>query len=121
MQLLASEGTESGSTRGLGWVPGRVVRLEPQGGDRRIPHVGWNELVHPGSFPLFEGVESGTDVYFVHSYHMVPEEPCDAVATTPYCGGFVSAVARGTIFGLQFHPEKSQRVGAIMLRNFLQI
>ena len=121
MQLLASEGTESGSTGGLGFVPGHVVRLEPEGGDRRIPHVGWNELVHTDSCPLFEGVESGTDVYFVHSYHMVPDVPSDAVATTPYCGGFVSAVARGTIFGLQFHPEKSQRVGATMLRNFLQV
>jgi glutamine amidotransferase len=121
MQLLASEGTEGESTAGLGWIPGRVMRLEPQGEDRRIPHMGWNELVHSGSFPLFDGIESGRDVYFVHSYHLIPSAPTDAVATTPYCGGFVSAVARGTIFGVQFHPEKSQRTGAAVLRNFLRI
>lgn len=121
MQLLASESSEGEPTPGLGWIPGRVVRFEPQGEDRRIPHVGWNELVHSGSFPLFDGIESGRDVYFVHSYHLIPDAPADAVATTPYCGGFVSAVARGTIFGVQFHPEKSQRIGATLLRNFLRM
>jgi imidazole glycerol-phosphate synthase subunit HisH len=120
MQLLASEGTEGGVTAGLGWVPGRVVRLEPQNGDRRIPHVGWNELV-PGSSPLFDGIESGTDVYFVHSYHVVPDSTSDIASMTPYCGGFVSAIDRGTVFGVQFHPEKSQRAGAMILRNFLKI
>jgi imidazole glycerol-phosphate synthase subunit HisH len=121
MQLLASEGTEGEATAGLGWIPGRVVRFEPQGEDRRIPHVGWNELVHSGTSQLFDGIESGRDVYFVHSYHLIPESATDAVGTTPYCGGFVSAVARGTIFGVQFHPEKSQRIGAAVLRNFLRV
>jgi glutamine amidotransferase len=121
MQLLASEGTEGGVTPGFGWVPGRVVRLEPQNGDRRIPHVGWNELLHTGSSQLLDGIESGTDVYFVHSYHMIPESSSDIASTTPYCGGFVSTVEHGTVFGVQFHPEKSQRAGSMILRNFLEI
>jgi glutamine amidotransferase len=121
MQLLAEKGFEGGEHPGLGWIAGHVVRLEPTESDWRIPHVGWNE-VHPteGS-PLFEGMAPGSDFYFVHSYHFVPDDPDDVRATTPYAGGFVSAVGNGLVFGAQFHPEKSQRTGFAVLRNFLAL
>ena len=119
MQLLATKGWEGGETQGLCLIEGEVRRLEPSGGDTRIPHVGWNEVHHVVSSPLFKDVPSRKDFYFVHSYHFCPRHAEDAIARTPYCGGFVSAVAHGRIFGTQFHPEKSQKFGFQILRNFL--
>jgi glutamine amidotransferase len=121
MQMLATRGREGGEVAGLGWVDGEVRRLQPAGGDTRIPHIGWSEVVPTGPSPLFAGIEPGRDFYFVHSYHLVCHDPADVVACTPYCGGFVSAIARGSIHGVQFHPEKSQRVGFALLRNFLAL
>jgi len=119
MQLLATTGHEGGETAGLGWIDGDVVRLEPTDLDRRVPHIGWNELNPQGHDDLFEGVPSGADVYFVHSYHLACRDEADVAATTPYCGGFVSAVRRGNVAGFQFHPEKSQRHGLQLLSRFL--
>jgi glutamine amidotransferase len=119
MQMLATRGHEGGMTEGLGWIDGEVRRLEPTGRDSRIPHIGWNEVVFARPSELFAGVDSGRDFYFVHSYHLICHDKEDVLAVTPYCGGFVSALARGRIFGVQFHPEKSQRLGFQILRNFL--
>lgn len=121
MQLMATESLEVQRTGGLGWIPGQVRRLEPAGGDTRIPHVGWNEVVTVRPSPLFSGVPSGKDFYMVHSYHLVCDREEDVLARTPYCGGFVSAVGRERMFGVQFHPEKSQRPGFAVLRNFLAL
>lgn len=121
MQLLASSSTEGGTTGGLGWIPGEVRRLVPTVGDPRVPHVGWN-TVHPvGPSPLFAGVEGETDFYFVHSFHFVPDADGDIAATTPYADGLVSSVAHDHVFGVQFHPEKSQRAGFRVLANFLEV
>lgn len=121
MQLLAEMGTEGGETQGLGLIPGRVIRLEPVHGKERIPHVGWNEVHFQGPHSLFDGIEKGTDFYFVHSYHFVPHDKENALAITPYCGSFVSVVGRGTVLGTQFHPEKSSKAGLRLLKNFLKI
>lgn len=121
MQLLASRGTEHGETEGLGLVAGSVVRLEPAGPDDRVPHVGWNEVAPRYDHPLLRGIPGGADFYFVHSYHFVPADEAAALAHTPYCGGFVSAVAVGNIMGVQFHPEKSQQHGMTLLRDFLAV
>ena len=121
MQLLGSRGYEGGVTEGLGWIEGEVRRLEPPGEDQRIPHIGWNEVAFTRASPLFSGVDTGHDFYFVHSYHLACHDKEDVLAVTPYCGGFVSAIARGRIFGVQFHPEKSQRLGFQVLRNFLAL
>jgi glutamine amidotransferase len=86
-----------------------------------VPHVGWNQVEVQRPSPLFTGIRDGTDFYFVHSYHFVCAEAADCVATTPYCGGFASAVSRGHIFGVQFHPEKSQRAGLDLIGNFLAL
>lgn len=120
MQLLATKGWEGGECAGLGLVPGEVKRLQAPSPEVRIPHVGWNEVRHVDGEPLFDGIPSGTDYYFVHSYHFLPARPEHAVATTPYCGQFVAAVRSGPVCGVQFHPEKSARMGLRLLRNFLE-
>ena len=121
MQLLAR----------LGWRgEDRRARRDPRRGapsssrtaaTSRIPHVGWNEVELDGESPLFDGISSGRDFYFVHSYHFRCDDARACWHERRTAGGFVSAVARGTIFGVQFHPEKSQRAGFQLLRNFLKM
>lgn len=120
MQLLSDYSEEGGHHDGLGLIPGRVIRLIPKKSDERVPHIGWNEIAPIGaSCPLFADITAGTDVYFVHSYHFQADDRADITATTPYAGGFVSAMARDNIHGVQFHPEKSAVAGLRILRNFM--
>ncbi len=121
MQLLATRGWEGGETAGLNLIPGEVHRLSPTTNQTRIPHIGWNEVAFERDCRLFDGIPSRRDFYFVHSYHFVCDDPSAVVARTPYCGTFVSAVRRDGVYGVQFHPEKSQRLGFRVLRNFLSI
>ena len=123
MQLMAARGVEGGETRGLGWIEGECVRLEPAGGEVRIPHVGWNDVEYSGKVApaLLAGIPTGRDFYFVHSYHLRCARAEDVAARTPYCGGFTSLVGGGTVCGAQFHPEKSQQDGFKLLRNFLAL
>lgn len=118
MQLLADKGHEGGETPGLGLIHGEVTRFVPPNGER-VPHVGWNEVrpTRPGA--LLAGIPSGTDFYFVHSYHFRAAQPESVLATTPYCGEFTAVVGTGNVAGAQFHPEKSSRPGFQLLRNFL--
>jgi glutamine amidotransferase len=118
MQLLASVGYEGGPTPGLDLVPGRVERIEP-GEGLRVPHVGWNEVNQTRAHPVFDEIPSGRDFYFVHSYHLRCDHAEDVIATVRYGTDIVAAVSRGNVTGVQFHPEKSQRVGFALLRNFL--
>lgn len=123
MQLLAEEGLEGGRTRGLGWIPGLVGRLSPAPGER-VPHVGWNEVHRTAAgrtSRLTSALADGRDFYFVHSYAVACASPDDVLATTPYCGGVPSIIGRGQVFGVQFHPEKSQRAGLGLLRSFLAL
>ncbi len=121
MQMLATGSEEGGKVGGLGLVPGEVMRLQPVEDSERVPHIGWNEVTATNGHELFDGVVSGADFYFVHSFHFVPKSDDHVAAKTPYCGGFSSAVARDNIMGVQFHPEKSQAVGFALLRNFLRM
>lgn len=118
MQLLADESDEGVKTRGLGLIPGRVERIVPDDPAERVPHVGWNEVRHQGA-RLFDGIPSGADFYFVHSYRFVPAGEGAILAVTPYAGETVSAVGLGRVAGVQFHPEKSSRAGFRLLQNFL--
>lgn len=119
MQLLADKGYEGVETNGLGFIPGEVIKLHSDQGER-IPHVGWNEVCQSQvQHPLLAGIGDGVDFYFVHSYHFRVERVSDILATTPYCGQFVSVVGVGNVFGAQFHPEKSSRSGMQLLKNFL--
>jgi glutamine amidotransferase len=119
MQLLSSSGCEGGTTRGLNFIPGEVRRLIPQNENERLPHVGWNELYVRKRTKLLENISDGSDFYFVHSYHFVPELISDISAETCYCDGFVGVIERKNVFGTQFHPEKSGRMGFQILKNFL--
>lgn len=119
MQLLADSGCEGGEHPGLGLVCGQVVRLDGLGCQERIPHVGWNSLELTGKpDPLLEGIQEGADVYFVHSYAFSNAIPEDVSATVSYGARFPAMVRSGLVFGTQFHPEKSSRVGLRMLENF---
>ena len=121
MQLLADTGTEFRECAGLGWIPGRVEMIEREPPDLRLPQMGWNELEIANAEPLFAGVEGDTSCYFVHSFHLCPREPADVAATVDYGGPVTAAVARGNVFGVQFHPEKSQKVGLQILDNFAKL
>lgn len=117
MQLLFEESTEGGRHRGLGLLSGRVVRFSAA--DLLIPHMGWNRLEVVQSHPLLIDLPAQAYAYFVHSYLCVPTDPAATLlATTDYGGPFASVVGEGHVFGLQFHPEKSQSVGLTLLRNF---
>ena len=119
LQLMATVGREHGDTPGFGWLPGEVVALEPRDPALKIPHMGWNELVIERPHPLLAGLDQGSHVYFVHSYHMKLHDPAQRLASVEY-GETVTAVAgRDTIVGTQFHPEKSQAAGLRLLTNFL--
>ena len=122
MQLLATKGYEGGETEGLGWIDGEVRHLTPTEAGERIPHAGWNEVYFSQpDCPLFKGISPGKDFYFVHSYHFCEVNDQEILAYTPYCGRFISAVGKNLIFGVQFHPEKSQRLGFQVLKNFLAL
>ena len=121
MQLLASHGHEGGETAGLDLISGEVMRLEPDGPEVKVPHIGWNEVLLEKPHPLFRDIPSGKDFYFVHSYHFVCKNQEDVLSFTPYCGRFVSAVNRKNVMGVQFHPEKSLQLGLKLLSNFLSV
>ena len=118
MQLMAKWGLEDGRTPGLGWIPGEVRRIEP-GGDLAVPHMGWNGLNLRQDHPILSGLGDEPHVYFTHSYAMVADRDGDVAATAEYGQPITAAVARENMFGTQFHPEKSQRVGLAILANFL--
>ncbi len=120
MQLLVQSGDEHDvHTQGFGWLTGDVKRIEPKNADAKIPHMGWNNLNFTQEHPLFEGLKSGDDVYFVHSYSAQGVIPKEVFAVSDYYGDIVAAIGRDNIFGTQFHPEKSQKNGLRILRNFL--
>lgn len=122
MQFLFDASEEMGQWPGLRLLPGRVVRFEQAAGAAlKVPHVGWNELESRAPHPLLAGLAPGAHAYFVHSYVCLPEHPADVLATADYGGPFAAIVGRGRVYGLQFHPEKSQRVGLQILRNFTAI
>ena len=113
MQLMAEAGEEMGTHAGLGWVPGRVRRLEPGTMDAKVPHMGWNDVVPTTAHPLIEPGEA----YFLHSFAF---EGADVLATTEHAGAVTAAIGRDTMIGVQFHPEKSQRYGLALLERFLE-
>ncbi|ANI78916.1 MULTISPECIES: imidazole glycerol phosphate synthase subunit HisH [Sphingobium] len=116
MQLLADAGEEFGRHAGLGWIPGTVRLIEPTDPAIKVPHMGWNKVSLNGTPPLLETGEA----YFLHSYHFEAADPAHIAAVTDHGGPLVAAVARDTIIGCQFHPEKSQTYGLSFLSRFLE-
>ncbi len=122
-QLLASRGLEHEVVAGLDWIEGEVAAIRPNDPDLKIPHMGWNTLDVSRGHPVLEGVKTGPaglHAYFVHSYQIYPSNRADLVATTDYGGLITAVVARDSIVGVQFHPEKSQTLGLSLIANFLR-
>jgi imidazole glycerol-phosphate synthase subunit HisH len=115
MQLLATTGEEHGVHTGLGWIDGTVKLLEPADPTAKVPHMGWNDVVAATPHDLLIPGEA----YFLHSYHFAVTDPGHVIATSDHAGPIVAAVARDTIVGVQFHPEKSQAYGLAFLKRFL--
>ncbi|UCB46326.1 MAG: imidazole glycerol phosphate synthase subunit HisH [Spirochaetota bacterium] len=115
MQLLFTDSDEHTKTQGLDIIPGHVMQFPA---DRQVPHMGWNEVVQHQKCTLFQGIPDRSDFYFVHSYYGVPDQKNDVVASTDYYSRFACAVQRENVYGVQFHPEKSQKLGLLLLCNF---
>jgi glutamine amidotransferase len=123
MQLLATRGLEHAVVRGLDRIPGEVRAIAPNDPVLKVPHMGWNTMVARQKHPLFEGIAFGDDgwhAYFLHGYHLVAERDDDVAAVADYGGPVTAIVARDTVAGTQFHPEKSQRLGLKLIGNFLK-
>lgn len=122
MQVLFEHGEEHGGIQGLGLLGGDVVKFAASA-DRKVPHIGWNQIEAPAGRdrdPLLRDIPDGAHVYFVHSYYAVPTDPSVIAVETDYGGRFCAAIRKDNLFACQFHPEKSQHVGLQLLRNFVQ-
>ena len=120
LQLLFDRSEESPGAEGLGILRGEVRRI-PDGADRKVPQIGWNDLSYPNPGRLFKGLPEGSYVYFVHSYYLRAEDPAIVTARTQYGVSIDAAVESGSVYACQFHPEKSEQVGMTILRNFLEL
>jgi glutamine amidotransferase len=120
MQLMASVGVEFGEHKGLDWIKGKVVVLDPADRSLRIPQMGWNDLELKRAHPVLADIKAGDHAYFVHSYHFVAERPQDVIATVEYGGPVTAIIGRDNLIGAQFHPEKSQQMGLSLLKSFLK-
>ena len=123
LQMLFDSSEEGGEVPGLGIIPGKVVRFEdgvksPAGEAFKVPQMGWNKVEVLRQAPCFEDIPDGTFFYFAHSYYCVPDDPGVVAGETDYIAKYASAVWRKNIFATQFHPEKSQKYGLQILRNF---
>ena len=127
LQLLFNQSSEFGRVEGLGLLPGEVVRFphpfrDPAGGNElKIPHMGWNTVRIRRESPVLAGFEGDPYFYFVHSYYVVPEDPAVVATETDYGGTFVSGVQHENLYAFQFHPEKSQKNGLALLKNFASL
>jgi len=119
MQMMATVGHEHGEQTGFDWIKGDVVHLAPADKALKIPHMGWNALTNVADHPVFDGINDGDHMYFVHSYHLTPKNPADLLATVEYGEAITAAVGHDNIIGTQFHPEKSQTTGLRLIGNFL--
>jgi glutamine amidotransferase len=120
MQILFESSEEQGPCAGLGVIPGRVVRIVAAAPHIKVPHIGWNRIVHHRPDPMLAGVADGAHVYFDHSYHAVPTDPGLVALDAEHGIRLTAAIRSGNLFACQFHPEKSQTVGLQILRNFVE-
>ena len=121
LQMFADIGYEDSETKGLSWMPGKVIKIDNQNGKYKLPHIGWNQINIVKDSKLLKDIENNSHMYFVHSYEFIPSDKNYISATTDYSSKHVCAVEKENIFGTQFHPEKSEKVGLKMINNFLSL
>jgi len=121
LQMFADIGYEETETKGLGWISGKVSKVDNQNGKYKLPHIGWNQINIVKQSKIFENIENNSHMYFVHSYEFIPEDKNVISATTDYSSNIVCSVETENIFGTQFHPEKSDKLGLKIIDNFINI
>ena len=121
LQMFADIGYEETETKGLGWISGKVSKIDNKSGKFKLPHIGWNEINIKKDSKIFKDIDDKSHMYFVHSYEFVPEDKAVISATTDYSTNVVCAAEKENIFGTQFHPEKSDKVGLKIIDNFLKL
>ena len=121
LQMFADTGYEEIETKGLGWISGKVTKIENQNGKYKLPHIGWNEINILKDSRIFKDIKDKSHMYFVHSYEFVPKDKNIVLATTDYSSNHVCAVEKDNIFGTQFHPEKSDKIGLKIIDNFINL
>ena len=121
LQMFADVGYEETETKGLGWISGKVSKIDNQNGKYKLPHIGWNQINILKDSKIFKQVENNSHMYFVHSYEFVPKNKNVISATTEYSSNIVCSVEKENIFGTQFHPEKSDKIGLKIIQNFINL
>ena len=119
LQMFADVGYEEAETKGLGWISGKVSKIDNQNGKFKLPHIGWNEIEIQKESKIFKDIKNKSHMYFVHSYEFIPEDKSVISATTDYSSKIVSSIERHNLFGTQFHPEKSDKTGLKIIENFI--
>jgi len=121
LQMFADVGYEEIETKGLGWITGRVSKIDNQNGKFKLPHIGWNELNIVKDSKIFKDIKDKSHMYFVHSYEFIPKDKDVISSTTNYSSNIVCSIEKENIFGTQFHPEKSDKLGLKIIENFLNL
>ena len=121
LQMFADIGYEETETKGLGWISGKVSKIDNKDGVFKLPHIGWNEINIVKNSKIFKNLDKNSHMYFVHSYEFIPDDKKVISATTDYSTNIVCAVEKENIFGTQFHPEKSDKLGLKLIDNFLNL
>src|SRR6056300_346112 len=121
LQMFADIGYEQTKTKGLGWISGKVLQIDNQNGKYKLPHIGWNQINITKDSKIFKDIENNSHMYFVHSYEFVPKDKSVISAITDYSSKIVCSVEKENIFGTQFHPEKSDKIGLKIIDNFINL
>jgi len=121
LQMFAEVGYEETETKGLGWIPGKVSKIDNQKGKYKLPHIGWNQINIVKDSKIFQNIENNSHMYFVHSYEFIPEDKTVISSLTDYSSKIVCSVEKENIFGTQFHPEKSDKMGLKIINNFINL
>ena len=121
LQMFADIGFEETETKGLGWISGKVSKIDNQNGKFKLPHIGWNQINIVTDSKIFKDIENNSHMYFVHSYEFIPEDKTVISATTDYSSNIVCSVEKDNIIGTQFHPEKSDKIGLKIISNFINL
>ena len=121
LQMFADVGYEETETKGLGWISGKVLKIDNQSGKFKLPHIGWNQINIVKDSKIFKDIDNNSHMYFVHSYEFVPNDKKVVSATTDYSSNIICSVEKENIFGTQFHPEKSDKSGLKIIDNFISL